>query len=592
MKDDKYIRDNLQAYYDSVEMPGGYTHNLPDTLKTIELYYNGQFKTGKYDSQGLRKFFYNIVKPTCDVATKFIDLDTKDVILKPEGDDDANEHRVWFMGKELKQWLKDNEFGVTLNTFGANLPKYGHIFSKKYKGNLVRPANILNLRFHPASSSLETDEWFYEIHNMTRKEIDEMPWDKDAIEELYSRYPDRGVFDIYECYDYCDEGGGYDLTIRAGLLDYLNNGGFAQSVESQINNQNNYFPSVILYEGKVDELPYREKKWDDVPGRRLGMGFVEYLFDNQVATNDQEYIKRKALVFSGLVAFQTPDETIGRNILTSIENGDIIKSKEGVNRLDTRLQDLQHFSLAEARWDSNTERKTFTFDAARGENQPSGTPLGIANLNAAQVASYFDRKREDFGFFVKQIILEDVLPNFHKAKKKEHILTFSGSDADIERLDKVIVDGLVNKSAFDFAVKTGFFPSADEREKQKQEVLKSIQSKKNRYLEVPEDYYTTAKYYLDVLVTGEQINSNTSNILQIALGVLGSNPAVLQNKGTRSIFFELLNLGGLSPVKLGLLEQEVREAAQQIPPQGQMMAPGTPVAQPTPGAINPSQGAV
>lgn len=583
-------QENIAKFYDSVEMPGGYAHNIVETLKDIERYYNGEFKTGKYDQNGLRKFFYNIVKPTCDVATKFIDLDTKDIVLKSEHSDD--EYRVWLMQKELRQWLKNERFGVTLNELAAQYPKYGHLIVKKSADGDEEPVNILNCRFDPSSSSQETDEFFYELHRMSKSEIDEMPWDKDAVQELYDKYPNDSIFDIYECYDYQD--GGWKLSIKAACLSYLESGQVHRGTEADLNvTDRSWVAPICLFGGEegvsVKETPYRELKWDDVPGRRLGMGFVEYLFDNQVAINDQEYIKRKALVFSGLVAFQTADDQIGNNILTDVQNGEIIKSKEGVNRLDTRLQDLQHFQMSEARWDSNTERKTFTFDAARGENQPSGTPLGIANLNAAQVASYFEGKREKYGHLVKDIILNDVLPNFKKWSRKKHIYTFLGTDSEIEKLDKAIVESLVNQSAFDYAMKTGFMPSADLMAREKDRAMNALRSKKNRYLEIPDGFYDGAKYAFDVLVTGEQINSNTSNILQVALQLLGTNPALTQNKGTRTIFFKLLELGGLSPVDLNLMEQEMRENPM-LPEQ--MMAPGAPTAAPQQGMGNAMMGAI
>ena len=91
-------------------MPGGYSHNIPETLKLIDLYYNSQFKTGKYDDLGFRKFFFNVVKPACDIATKFVDLDTKDIILTPESD--QSEFKVWFLQKKLKQYLKNENFGI------------------------------------------------------------------------------------------------------------------------------------------------------------------------------------------------------------------------------------------------------------------------------------------------------------------------------------------------------------------------------------------------------------------------------------------------------------------------------------------------
>lgn len=60
---DVKARENIAIYYDGITMPGGYAHNLPETIKGIDLYYNSKFETGQFDNLGYRKFFFNIVKP-------------------------------------------------------------------------------------------------------------------------------------------------------------------------------------------------------------------------------------------------------------------------------------------------------------------------------------------------------------------------------------------------------------------------------------------------------------------------------------------------------------------------------------------------
>src|SRR3990167_6089073 len=201
-------RDNINLFYTPVEMPGGYSFNHPETIKLIDLYYNDQFKSGKYDSRGFRKFFFNIVKPACDVATKFIDLDTKDIILISEGS--GMEEKVFIMQRDLKQWLKEQKFGVLLNKIGNDYPKYGHVFIKKTKDGWKK-LNIHNLRFDPASESLETDTFFYEVLLMTIKNIKGMGWNTDKITELTATK--SPVYLVYECYDY--ESSGWTRTYRA-----------------------------------------------------------------------------------------------------------------------------------------------------------------------------------------------------------------------------------------------------------------------------------------------------------------------------------------------------------------------------------------
>src|SRR3990167_5402242 len=117
------IYNNLSCFYNDVRMPGDYVFNHVNTLKKIELSYNSKFEKGDKDSRGFKKYFYNINKPACDIATKFVDLDTKDIILRHELPD--QEWKVWVMMHDLKGWLKKNKFGRLLNDLVFEYPKYG-----------------------------------------------------------------------------------------------------------------------------------------------------------------------------------------------------------------------------------------------------------------------------------------------------------------------------------------------------------------------------------------------------------------------------------------------------------------------------------
>ena len=145
------IRENLQMFHQGVEMSGGYEFDQQATLKRIDLYYNGKFESGLHDSQGFRKFFYNITKPACDIATKFVDLDTKDIMLVSERAGD--EYKIWVMQRDLKQWMKDNNVAKLLNDIAFDFPKYGHVVVKKAKAGDVSKVNIVNLRMDPTASS-------------------------------------------------------------------------------------------------------------------------------------------------------------------------------------------------------------------------------------------------------------------------------------------------------------------------------------------------------------------------------------------------------------------------------------------------------
>ena len=556
--DDKYTRQNLKAFYEPIQMPGGYYFNQPETLKFAELYLNSQFESGPKDSQGFLKFFFQVIKPACDVASKFIDLDTKDVLaIASGGSSITNEIIVWVLQRDLKQWLKDTEFGVLLNDMGDIYPSIGHVVIKR-SGKGWKNVPIVNLRVDAAVDTLEEMSHVYEILTMSAGAIKDMPWDKVAVKTLLEE--NCASYVIYECYDYnLEDGKKWRRTFKARMLREKNG---KESPESAINNQGEYQPALVLHADYVDKLPYREFRWEKVTGRWLGRGIAEYLRPNQQSRNELVNIKRKGLYWTSLKLYQTRDETVGKNLMTDAENGDVIKAGAEITPIANEERNLAVFNQEETSWDSNSEKKTFTFDIARGGNLPSQTPLGVANLSAGMVTSYFEKKREVFGLFIKKLLFEDVIPDFKASSAREHSLTVLGSDAEIDKLDELIATTEIFKASWDYALRTGYLPSQQQIEDNKSRVISELKRGKNRELKLPEGIYDNAKYFIDILITNEQIDTGARiQTYQMLLQLLSTNPGVVVNPLTRGLVFKLMEMAGVSPIDLGILQQSLASAS-------------------------------
>lgn len=547
------IRENIQKFYDPVEMPGGWTHVLPDTLNVIDLYYNSQYLSGPYDNRGFRKFFFNINKPPCDIATKFIDLDTKDIILKSEHRGD--EFKVFLFQKDLHQFMKETDFASLLNEISVDLPKYGHIVIKKGKDRWEK-VSIQNLRMDPSISKLENGDFVYELHQMTRGKIEEANWNGD-VARLLER--DGEMFYIYECY--YKKGKKWFRKIYADVFAFVDKeGNITRTTETVLNGDGiDELPAIVVDKEREVKFPYRELKWDSVPGRWFGQGFVEYLEDEQVATNEAENLERKGLMYKSLQGWYTDDEDIGgSNVLTDFENGDIIKART-ITPIQKDNSDLAAFNATRARWTESAQRKTFSFPVASGQLEalPSRTPLGAINLSTGMVTSYFDFKRENYGIFLRKLVIDDIIPDFKNKKRSEHVLTFYGSERDIDKYDTFVTELMIEIAVAKKAEQTGFFPTQLSRDLAREQIKKQLRKQEGRHSKIPEALYDNAKYYVDVITTGEQIDlGRQSAIKQFALQVLGTNPAIVQNKVTRQIFFSLLEEGGMNPHEIDIRDME------------------------------------
>jgi hypothetical protein len=489
--------------------------------------------------------------------------------LIPEGNDD--ELAVWFMQKRLKQWLKDTDFGTLLNEIGFDLPKYGTVVLKKSK-NKWKKVNIQNLRLDPTVETMEQSSFVYELVSMAAHEIDEMGWDTS---ELYAR-GEEPTYMIYDCYD--RNGKGWTRTVRADLFTSKKDNGINRSVESEINNRDEYYGALTLHTEEVKKLPYREAHWEKVPGRWLGFGFVEYLEENQIAINEAENLERKGLLFTSLKLYQTRDENFGgTNVLTAHQNGDVLRVESEITPISVEERNLPAFNNTRTNWTGNTQGKTFTGDITTGASLPSRTPLGVANLQASMASSYFELKRENFGLFVKKLLADDIIPDFAKTTNKEHILMFAHSDQDMDLLDQLIAKTLVDDAAVGYALQTGFFPSKLEQETAKGKVKEALKADKNRYLKIPAGLYKNAKYSVDIIITGENVDNGTkSQVIQLLLQIAGTNPMAMQDPFTRSLIFSLASLGGISLGDMGLLTQNPEQnpaMMQQMQMAGSMAKP-------------------
>lgn len=580
------VREYLLDFREPIVITGGRTWSHVNTLRRVDLYWQGDFEEGeKKDENGFYRYFCNIAKPACDTATKFIDLDTKDIILTSEGAD--SEYRLFFMQRDLRCFLKKHRFGKFLNEIAVDYPKYGTVVAKQNPDSgKWEKLQIHNLRVEPSAPSLAESRFVVEVHSMSIAEIRNRGWNKEKISELIARDPEVKRFTVFECYEPTETG--WTRQIIGDLFVTRKGGTFTRGDESTLTNETQYDPGVVLYTDEVDELPYRELHWEKLPGRWLGRGFMEYLFDNQIRTNEIVNLQAKGLYWTALKLFQTSDETVGRNLLTSVENGDIIKTASGITPVAIEERNLAVFKEEKDFWQTNTDRKTFNFDVARGEAMPSGTTLGGTQIAAGMVASYYQLKREEFGMFIRDLMME-TLAHFKDEMRGEHLLCFASNDREIDRIRRAYADAMIRHSILERMTSGGMLPHPTEISAERERVMKGELRVKDLKVKIPSAYYDDVECMLDVIVTGEQLDVGARvTTLQSAIQIIGTNPMILEDPRTRSVFFKMLELLGISSVELGLLDEKIEaippkmEAGAENPLGGMMtqgmMPRGAPVA--------------
>jgi hypothetical protein len=470
-----------------------------EMINKIDLAYNSKFESGPIDSEGQRKLFLNICKFRSDVASKQIDLDVKNFQFIPE--DGEKEWAAFFMEKEFHYWAKENHFGELLNTCVENFPKYGWVVLKEVKGNLEF-VPVQTIRNQQDAESLATARYvIIEHEGMTLDEMQKMKnWDTDGLDmdfnektTVYERYgfATRAALKSFNGEEPSD---GDDKEV----IDTL-------SISTLKNKEKGATPDGnILFWEEIKERPFVEGTWTKVHGRLMGVGEIENQLENQIGTNMSFNLFRRQLLWSSKKIFQSSSDDIAKNLVKDVRDGDVLQvgTNGQISPVDMSNRAIGDFSNFGAMIEKNADQRSFTFEAATGEQLPSGTPFRLGVLMSNAVASHFDLKREKLGFIMKQGVVDFVIPNFKKQAKKQHTFALFTDEAGFEALKAAHLDAIVLRER-NAALVRGELPDMAAL---KAQTLEQLDKKRFLYTDIEEAYYDDFNHLVTLTVTGEEID--------------------------------------------------------------------------------------
>lgn len=484
----------------------GYFFSQYETLNLIDLYYNSKFETGPIDSEGQRKLFLNICAFRADVASKMIDLDTKDFVFIP--DDESSKWYSWFISKEFKDWARQNYFGELINEFVERYPKYGTVVSKKV-GKKIENVPLRTIIIQQDAKSIQDARYFTIVHEkMTLQDMEAFPdWDTTGLN--LDPGDDKTVYERYGWVtrEWYEKVSGRKANQKGDVIDVMV---ICTLLEKDGKDKQEFTGSVLFCEEmKKEDRPFREAHWKRQDGRWLGIGEVENLFENQISRNMIANLRRRALLWDSKNIFQSADDTVAKNLIRDVKDGDVLNIMPNgvISRIDMAGRTTAEFQSAEQMWEENSNQKSFTYDAATGETPPSGTPFRLQVMVNNAVASHFSMKREKLGMFFKKMIIEDIYDIFRKENSKAHTVTVFGSEDGINDLKKVASTIEFNKRVFDWAMSDGNtrIPNFDQW---KNDIEQSYQEKSHLFVDIPDRAYDDVKHHVELTITGEEIDTN------------------------------------------------------------------------------------
>lgn len=561
----------------------GLTFNQYDTIRQIFFYYNSKFTTGDIDDEGDRKYFLNIVKNPCKVFSKAIDFDTKNIRLLTAGGGDPT--KTWFMERDLKYWMRDKQFGRTLNRIFRELPIFGSVVLKIINGT-PHFVDLRNFVVDPTAENLQSANYIIEKHNLTvpqfRKIAKQMGWEQSKVDKTIKEFykmKDTSHIRLYERYgdvDMSPSGDTGDYQFRRVFIadvgvDELDNYGRVTVAHPGVELSNDPFTHEQLYK------LYWEFHAERMAGRWLGIGVVESLIEPQVRQNELANLQAKTSYWAALRVFQTRDAAINRNMLTDVRNGEIINVDSEITQVDMSDRNLAFFNQEENKWMSNRDELTFSYDVVQGERLPAGTPLGSAQLAVSQTLSYFEGIQEEVALSVKEMLYEVIMPQFQKENTLEHTIRLVGKDLD--QYIKMVKNEYVFKEVIRLAVEKGYVMSQQEADAVGLGVEAAIKEEGEKMIKIPLGYYKNLKYDLDIDITGESIDTRVRSATLFAiLQAITADPTMTQDPMKRKFLYTMGEDGGLNMDDY--LSADVKKPEDVVPQEEQMGRAGGGVSAP------------
>jgi hypothetical protein len=264
-----------------------------------------------------------------------------------------------------------------------------------------------------------------------------------------------------------------------------------------------------------------------------------------------------------------------RNVLTDLENGDVLFSPNGIEPVESEERNLPAFKDEEASYSNQVDKLTFAYEALRGETAPSTTALGQTQIAVAQATGVYAFKRQNLALMLRPFFNELVLPQLMKDLTAEHIMRFTGTAQELEKLDQAAAELHANDVILKTALMGGRVDLTLQQAARDKAIKEYRKHGTNRFLKIKNEFYKDAEFDFDFNIDNEQIDPNT--ILQGIQTLFGflQNPAVLQDPRLKMLFYQAAEQLGISPAEMEFADSQATDMQQkgQLPTLAQQNQP-------------------
>lgn len=521
------IKEEIENYKNnSYEMLDGYSFSAFKLLRRIGLYKAQVYPKGKLDSQGNYKFWFDCVTPRVYSEIKNIDFDTNDIILYSDAKDDAM--RLLLANIAMKDYLAKSGEAEKLNECVEQGSEWGNVVWKKV-GKEYKILELNNLMvLNQTAKTLEYSD-VIEFECMVSSDLRKMKgtWEDKAVDDLLkSGKPAQNKSNVeFYIYERNGEVSEKEYNEAKGKTGGDENKYYLAKVI--VGGTEKEKPTQILFCDYIDEKPYKEYHRSTYCGRWLRMGLYEILMDIQTRANEIGNQIARGLEWASKKVFSSPDRLIAQNILTDLQNGDIIKTSSLVS-VDTRMEGLDQLLADWNRLMQMADSLANSYEVVTGENLPARTAFKLAaqqNMNANKL---FDFIREKLGIAFQGVIEDWILPDLLKDLKVQKILRLTADSGGLNQYYEALINDWYTRNLLSF-------PPHDEQMAIdiKMAKLQEVMKNKEAIVELEKGMWKEFYPRVRVSITGENY------ALNVELDTLNSFIALEQDPVRRTALIEM-----------------------------------------------------
>lgn len=573
-----YIEEQEVAFKTKIPLEDGWFWNFRDHIRLSFLYKHAQFET-KNDDRELRPF-KNIARPILNVQYRTEGFDVKDIEIYVDNPDDY--HKSFLVKKWHDRWARENAMDTFIDDLVQSFVDYGGALVKKTESVRPEVVDLRTLAFCDQTDMLSGP--FAIKHYYTPSQLKDMAkvgWGTVgatiSIDDLVlkaetkkqmdkaspsTKTPGRYI-EVYEIHNVAERD--FNVTSNDDTPQIY----ICAFYSDQAGNPQ----GVTLFKNPEPKLPFKLIKRDPIPGRALGYGGMEELFEAQIWTNFDEIAIAGMLEQASKIFYLTTDQKFKNQTMVGRKNGSVLDLTQGstFDQLNNVPRNLSVFENKAVDWHQHAMEVGAASELSLGKEPASGTPFKSVETQLVEGNSLHLWRQGRLATFMDEIYRDWIIPLGAKELTKgtqwlaelsgDEIMeisdTISRNEANA-RMKKALIDGNIDEVT-------------PQNYEQIKTVLKDgeIRKGKKRFLEILKDEMKDAPLSVYTNIVGKQKNlALLTDKLVNYVRQLIATPEVRQDPGLMKHVNEILESSGLSPIVYGVKPSQMQQQPPQQPSGG------------------------